>query len=90
MALSVHPLGAHTATPPIEIPAGHIGPVMLPGTNRTVWWTGRVAIGLRYEQRAEPASLSQSAAWIQDVLLGSGYTRHNTHHPHGTAAALQR
>lgn len=69
MALSVHPLGAHVATPPIDIPPGHIGPVMLPGTNRQVWWTGRVAIGLRYERQTAPDALSQSAAWIQDVLL---------------------
>ena len=30
------------------------GPVLLPWSGRRVWWTGRVAIGLRYE--AGPAS----------------------------------
>ncbi len=37
------------AAPPIPVPAGHVGPVMLPGTGRMVWWTGRVAIGLRHQ-----------------------------------------
>lgn len=30
------------------VPRGYRGPVMLPGTGRLVWWTGRIAIGLRY------------------------------------------
>ena len=30
----------------MSIPPGHVGPVVL-GTGRLVWWTGRVAIGLR-------------------------------------------
>ena len=58
-------------SPPVPVPPGHVGPVMLPGTGRMVWWTGRVAIGLRHE----PASirndmLSQSALWLQDLMLG--------------------
>lgn len=39
------------AVPPFGgrwIPDGYRGPVALPGTGRIVWWTGRVAIGLRY------------------------------------------
>jgi hypothetical protein len=52
-----------------EIPEGHVGPVLLSATGRTVWWTGRVAIGLRYESRPHPDATSQSALWIQDVLL---------------------
>jgi hypothetical protein len=42
--------------PPVEIPEGHIGPVILPGTGRMIWWTGRVAIGLRHvpDRRFEP------------------------------------
>jgi hypothetical protein len=56
------------ATPPVAVPPGHIGPVVLPGTGRLVWWTGRVAIGLRHEPvRCEP--VSQSALWVQDLLL---------------------
>lgn len=53
----------------IEIPEGHVGPVLLSDTGRTVWWTGRVAIGLRYEPRAHVDATSQSALWIQDVML---------------------
>ncbi|MET0381866.1 MAG: hypothetical protein ABW032_00420 [Burkholderiaceae bacterium] len=30
------------------IPQGYVGPVALPGTGRVVFWTGRIAIGLRY------------------------------------------
>ena len=30
------------------VPKGYIGPVALPGTGRMVFWTGRIAIGLRY------------------------------------------
>jgi hypothetical protein len=58
--------------PPIQMPKGHIGPVMLSATGRSVWWTGRVAIGLRYEPppRAEPPG--QSAIWVQSLLLKCG------------------
>ena len=30
------------------VPQGYIGPVALPGTGRMVFWTGRIAIGLRW------------------------------------------
>jgi hypothetical protein len=53
----------------IDIPDGHIGPVLLSDTGRTVWWTGRVAIGLRYEPRTHLDATSHSALWIQDVML---------------------
>jgi hypothetical protein len=43
--------------------------VLLSDTGRTVWWTGRVAIGLRYEARRHADATSQSALWIQNVLL---------------------
>ncbi len=57
------------AQPPVEIPPGHIGPVVLPGSGRLVWWTGRVAIGLRHQPQ-RPASLpSQSALWLQSLML---------------------
>ena len=57
-------------TLPVAIPDGHIGPVILPGTGRMIWWTGRVAIGLRHQpdRRFEP--LSQSALWVQNLMLG--------------------
>ncbi|HSI51674.1 MAG TPA: hypothetical protein VLA61_25675 [Ideonella sp.] len=46
------------------------GLVALP-TGRLVWWTGRVAIGLRYQPlaRSVDTDLSQSAEWIQSLLL---------------------
>jgi hypothetical protein len=30
------------------VPQGYTGPVALPGTGRIIYWTGRIAIGLRY------------------------------------------
>lgn len=53
----------------IDIPKGHTGPVLLSDTGRTVWWTGRVAIGLRYEPPCREQGHGQSALWIQNVLL---------------------
>jgi hypothetical protein len=53
----------------IDIPTGHTGPVLLSDTGRTVWWTGRVAIGLRYEPARHGQAHGQSALWIQNVLL---------------------
>jgi len=55
--------------PPINLPEGHVGPVLLSGTGRMIWWTGRVAIGLRYEVSNGAASAGQSAQWVQDLLL---------------------
>lgn len=55
--------------PPVAIPPGHIGPVILPGTGRMVWWTGRVAIGLRHQAVRHYGPLTQSALWIQSALL---------------------
>jgi len=34
------------------VPQGYRGPVALPGTGRIVYWTGRIAIGLRYAPAA--------------------------------------
>ncbi len=53
---------------PIEVPAGYIGPLTFPGNGKTIWWTGRVAIGLRHEQPRYDL-VTQSSVWIQDVLL---------------------
>jgi hypothetical protein len=60
------------AMPPVPIPPGHIGPVVLPGTGRTVYWTGRVAIGLRHEPSRRDTPVPQSALWVQDVMLPPG------------------
>jgi hypothetical protein len=57
-------------SPPVPVPPGHVGPVMLPGTGRMVYWTGRVAIGLRHEPPRRADMLSQSAMWLQDLMLG--------------------
>lgn len=57
------------ASPPIPVPQGHVGPVMLPGTGRMVWWTGRVAIGLRHEAPRHYEMTSSSALWLQDLML---------------------
>ena len=46
----------HSIAPPSEIPSGYVGPIRLAATGRLVWWTGRVAIGLRHQPpgHAEP------------------------------------
>jgi hypothetical protein len=53
---------------PIGVPVGYTGPLTFPGNGKTVYWTGRVAIGLRHEQSRHD-TLTQSGAWIQEVLL---------------------
>lgn len=59
--------------PPVQVPAGHVGPVTLPGTGRTVWWTGRVAIGLRHQPTRSFGPITQSALWVQSLMLhGNG------------------
>jgi hypothetical protein len=57
------------AAPPVHIPHGHVGPVTLPGTGRMVWWTGRVAIGLRHQATQSYGPMTQSALWVQDLML---------------------
>jgi len=37
------------------VPKGYVGPVALPGTGRIVYWTGRIAIGLRYAPAERPS-----------------------------------
>ena len=61
-----------SSAPPIEIPAGYVGPVVLPGNGRLVWWTGRVAIGLRHQPRRRE-SVTESALWVQRLMLGEGH-----------------
>jgi hypothetical protein len=61
----------HSAeVPPVNIPPGHVGPVVLPGTGRLVWWTGRVAIGLRHQSGKRFDTFTQSGQWIQELMLG--------------------
>ena len=62
------------AAPPVQIPPGHIGPVVLPGTGRMVWWTGRVAIGLRHQPTRNFGPITQSALWVQSLMLHRGHS----------------
>ena len=59
----------HDTAPPVQIPPGHVGPVVLPGTGRMVWWTGRVAIGLRHQPTRNFGPITQSALWVQSLML---------------------
>jgi hypothetical protein len=58
-----------SSAPPVELPAGYLGPVVLPGSGRLIYWTGRVAIGLRHQAPLNYDAPSQSALWVQDLLL---------------------
>jgi len=60
------------AVPPVDIPPGHVGPVVLPGSGRLVYWTGRVAIGLRHQPMPRNEAVAQSALWVQELMLGPG------------------
>jgi|GEM_PF-1532669 len=56
--------------PPVSVPRGYVGPVYIPSTGRMVWWTGRVAIGLRHQAPEHGDEMvSQSACWLQRVVL---------------------
>jgi hypothetical protein len=65
-------INLHSDHPLVEIPSGHIGPVVLPGSGRLIWWTGRVAIGLRHEGGRRHETASQSALWVQNLMIGAG------------------
>jgi hypothetical protein len=67
---SKHLIRPNDSALPVSIPAGHIGPVVLPGSGRLIWWTGRVAIGLRHEPERFDC-LSQSALWVQDLMINN-------------------
>jgi hypothetical protein len=62
----------HRDSPHWQVPADYVGPLTLPGNGRKVWWTGRVAIGLRHQPPQHNAVPGQSALWIQSLLLGPG------------------
>jgi hypothetical protein len=66
-AASDHVILTQDAAPPM--PPGRVGPLALPGSGRIVWWTGRVAIGLRHQPTLEFGPLTQPASWVQSVLL---------------------
>lgn len=56
---------------PVPVPRGYTGPVTLPGTGRMVYWTGRVAIGLRARPWRE--RFGEQAEHIQRLLLGDNH-----------------
>jgi hypothetical protein len=56
---------------PLTIPDGHVGPIVLSNTGRVVYWTGRVAIGLRHQPVRYEEPLSHGANWIQQLMLKS-------------------
>ncbi len=55
--------------PPIVLPSGYVGPAWLPGTGRMIWWTGRVAIGLRHQEPSRVESNAHSSVWVQALML---------------------
>jgi hypothetical protein len=59
-----------SAAPPVPIPRGHIGEFVIPGTGKRIWWTGRVAIGLRHQPVRCLEPVAQSSLWIQGLMLG--------------------
>jgi hypothetical protein len=62
----------NSVAPPVAIPPGHVGPFVIPGTGRLVWWTGRVAIGLRHQPVRSFSPIGQSSLWIQRLMIGKG------------------
>jgi hypothetical protein len=64
------PQPLHDAPPPVPAQATP-GLVALPGTGRLIWWTGRVAIGLRYQPtvRSTNPAAAVGSRWIQSLLL---------------------
>ena len=60
----------NASVPPMTIPPGHVGEFVIPGTGRTVWWTGRVAIGLLHKPERYFEPVAESSLWIQSLMLG--------------------
>ena len=65
-----HGIDHSSAAPPVAIPRGHVGEFVIPGTGKLVWWTGRVAIGLRHTPQRCMEPMGQSSLWIQTLMLG--------------------
>ena len=65
-----HGILPQALSPPIALPTGYVGPAWLPGTGRMIWWTGRVAIGLRHQAPRRVESNAHSSVWVQEMLLG--------------------
>jgi hypothetical protein len=59
---------SEAAPPWPTMPKGYVGPLLLPGTGRLVFWTGRVAIGLLHQAPANQLP-SRDALRLQRLLL---------------------
>ncbi len=58
-------IGQGETVAPVHIPQGHIGPMALPGTGRLIYWTGRVAIGLRHQPTdSQEANARKATHWM--------------------------
>jgi hypothetical protein len=71
--MSAKPLPLYTPAdaPPVPVPPGYRGWLMLPGTGRLVYWTGRICIGLRHDVRSQRCDLpSRDALTLQSLVLG--------------------
>jgi hypothetical protein len=68
--LRPHGIDHSSVAPPVAIPRGHVGEFVIPGTGKLVWWTGRVAIGLRHQPERYFEPVAQSSLWIQTLMLG--------------------
>jgi hypothetical protein len=78
MASTTPATGTTTALPPLldadyslVPPSATPGWISLPGSGRQIYWTGRVAIGLRHQSRRTPQT-TISSDWIQSLLLRRG------------------
>jgi hypothetical protein len=67
MSIFVESIVPNRESLPVPVPAGYTGPLTFPGNGKTVWWTGRVAIGLRHEQPRH--EVTQSGLWLQQLML---------------------
>jgi len=69
-ALTLTPIHHSESAPPPGIPPGYVGPAFLPGSGQAIWWTGRVAIGLRYGRPANQ-SVGHDMQALQAALLAT-------------------
>ena len=74
-----HGINTNDAASPVPSPPGHVGEFVIPGTGKRVWWTGRVAIGLRHQPHRCFEPMTQSSLWLQELMLGrSGRVGHHS------------
>jgi hypothetical protein len=66
--LRLTPIHHSESAPPPGVPPGYVGWVFLPGTGKRAWWTGRVAIGARY-QPPQRVVVGEGMRHVQTALL---------------------